>query len=193
MTDTTDTTTRDYNGIKIPLSGTYDLDKAHTTVEFVARHLMITKVRGRFDKFDGSFVIADDPKQSSVEVTIDASSISTNEESRDGHLRSGDFLEVDKYPKITYKGTSVDLNSDDTGVIHGELTIRGTTKPVDLHLEFEGAGNTPMGDYRVGFSATGEIDREQFGLTWNQVLEGGGVMVGKVIKLELNVEAIRRQ
>ncbi|MHB8262779.1 MAG: YceI family protein [Acidimicrobiales bacterium] len=185
-------TTRDYNGLKIPLTGTYELDGAHTTVEFVARHLMISKVRGRFAKFDGSFVIADDPKASSVQVTIDASSITTGEDQRDGHLSSTDFLEVDKYPEITYKGTSVDIKSDGTGVIHGELTIRGITRPVDLGLEFEGAGNTPMGDYRAGFSATGEIDREQFGLTWNQVLESGGVMVGKVIKLELNVEAIRQ-
>ncbi|MCL4435004.1 MAG: YceI family protein [Actinobacteria bacterium] len=188
----TEATTRDYNGIKIPLSGTYDIDKVHTTVEFVARHLMITKVRGRFAKFDGVIVIADDPAASTVDVTIDASSISTGEDQRDGHLRSADFLEVDKYPEITYKGTSVEVNPDGAGVIHGALTIKGTTKPVDLQLEFEGAGNTPMGDYRAGFSATTEIDRELFGLTWNQVLEGGGVMVGKKIKLEINVEAIRQ-
>ncbi|EQD50742.1 Lipid/polyisoprenoid-binding, YceI-like protein [mine drainage metagenome] len=153
---------------------------------------MITKIRGHFAKFDGSFVIADDPAASSLQATIDASSIATGEDKRDGHLRSADFLEVEKYPEITYNGTSVDIKSDGTGVIHGELTIRGITRAVDLSLEFEGAGNTPMGDYRAGFSATGEIDREDFGLTWNQVLEGGGVMVGKVIKLELNVEAIRQ-
>ena len=183
---------RDYNGVKIPLSGTYDIDKAHTVVEFVARHLMISKVRGRFTSFEGSFTIGEDPTNTTLDVTIDAASISTSEDQRDGHLKSPDFLEVEKYPQITYKGTSVEIHPDGTGTVHGELTVHGVTRPLDLHLEFEGASVAYNDTYRVGFTASTEINREDFGLTWNQALEGGGVLVGKNIKMELDVQAIKR-
>jgi polyisoprenoid-binding protein YceI len=183
---------RDYNGVEIPLSGTYDIDKAHTVVEFVARHLMISKVRGRFTSFEGSFTIGDDPTNTTLDVTIDAASISTSEDQRDGHLKSADFLEVDKYPQIAYKSTSVDIHPDGKGTVHGELTLHGITKPVDLALEFEGASAAFNDTYRVGFTASTEINREDFSLTWNQALEGGGVLVGKSVKIELDVQAIKR-
>lgn len=185
--------TREYKGALVPVAGTYDLDQAHSTVEFVARHLMISKVRGRFAGFSGSVHIAEVPEESSVEVTIDASSVDTSQEQRDAHLRSGDFLDVETYPTLGFKSTSVALDGDNQWKVTGALTIRDTTRPVVLDVEFEGANTTPWGTQAVGFSAATEIDREEFGLTYNQALETGGVVVGKKVRIELNVEAILRQ
>jgi polyisoprenoid-binding protein YceI len=187
------TSTRDYKGAPVPVAGTYDLDQAHTTVEFVARHLMISKVRGRFADFSGSVNIAEVPEESSVDVTIDASSVNTSQEQRDAHLRSGDFLDVENYPTLRFTSTSVKLDSDNEWKVTGDLTIRGATRPVVLDVEFEGANTTPWGTQAVAFSAATEIDREEFGLTYNQALETGGVVVGKKVRIELNVEAILRQ
>jgi polyisoprenoid-binding protein YceI len=191
-TVTTNAATREYKGAVVPAPGVYDLDQAHTTVEFVARHLMITKVRGRFATFSGSLNVAEVPEESSVEVTIDASSVQTSQEQRDAHLRSADFFEVDKYPNLTFKSTSVKLDGDGWKVT-GDLTVRDVTRPVVLDVEFDGANTTPWGTQAIAFSASTEIDREDWGLTYNQALETGGVVVGKKVRIELNVEAILRQ
>jgi len=184
--------TREYRGAVVPAPGVYDLDQAHSSVEFIARHLMISKVRGRFGTFEGAVHVAEVPEESSVEVTIEASSVDTSQDQRDEHLRSADFLDVEHYPTLTFKSTSVALDGDDWNVA-GDLTVRGTTRPVVLAVEFDGANTTPWGTQAVGFSASTEIDREEFGLTYNQALEAGGVVVGKKVRIEINVEAVLRQ
>ena len=192
-TSTTPTTsTRNYGGTPVPAAGTYDLDQAHTTVEFVARHLMITKVRGRFARFSGEIQVAEVPEESSVQVTIDAASVDTNQEQRDTHLRSADFLDAEQFPALTFASTGVELDGDAWRVT-GDLTVHGVTRPVVLDVEFDGANTTPWGTQAVAFSASTEIDREDFGLTYNQALEAGGVVVGKKVRIELSVEAILRQ
>jgi polyisoprenoid-binding protein YceI len=195
MTTATTTTTagltRDHKGTQVPAPGVYDIDSKHTSVEFVARHLMISKVRGRFDDVEGTITVADVPEESSVQVKIGAASVSTGEDQRDAHLRSGDFFDVDTHPHWTFTSTAVEQDGDGWKVT-GDLTISGVTKPVVLDVEFEGANIAPWGSAALGFSASTEIDREQWGLTYNQVLETGGVMVGKKIRIELSVEAVAR-
>jgi polyisoprenoid-binding protein YceI len=187
------TLTREYQGVQIPEAGTYVLDKGHTTVEFVGRHLMITKVRGRFTDFDGKVVIGETPEQSSVEVTIDAASVNSGDDRRDGHLRSPDFLDVENYPTITFRSTSVDVGRNGDAKVHGDLTVKDVTRPVTLDVEFDGAAPDPWGGHRLGFTASTEIDREDWGLTWNVAMETGGVLVGKRIRLEFNVQAVKEQ
>lgn len=186
------TFTREFQGLTVPEPGTYAVDTGHTTVEFVGRHLMITKVRGRFTDFAGEIVIGEAPADSSVEVTIRAASVDSSDEKRDGHLRSPDFLNVEQYPTITFRSTSVDLGRDGSAKVTGDLTLRDVTRPVVLDVEFDGAQADPWGGQRLGFSAHADIDREDWGLTWNVALETGGVLVGKKIRLEFNVEAVRR-
>ena len=192
-TTTASTETRQYHGAPVPAAGVYDLDQAHTTVEFVARHLMITKVRGRFAGFSGVVQVAEAPEESSVEVTIDAASVHTSQEQRDAHLRSADFLDVENHPTLTFKSTGVQLADDGTWKVTGDLTILGVARSVVLDVEFDGANTTPWGTQAVAFSASTEIDREDWGLTYNQALEAGGVVVSKKVRIELNVEAILRQ
>lgn len=186
------TFTRDYQGLTVPQAGTYSLDTGHTTVEFIGRHLMITKVRGRFTDFAGEIVVGEAPGDSAVNVTIQTASVESSDEKRDGHLRSPDFLDADQYPTITFKSTEVDINRDGTAKVTGDLTIKDVTRPVTLDVEFDGAQADPWGGRRLGFSAHAEIDREDWGLTWNVALETGGVLVGKKIRLEFNVEAVRQ-
>lgn len=183
--------TRDHKGSQVPVPGIYDIDSKHTSVEFVARHLMITKVRGRFDDVEGTITVADIPEESSVEVTIGAGSVSTGEDQRDAHLSGGDFFDVDTHPQWTFKSTAV-KQAGDQWKVEGDLTISGVSKSVVLDVDFDGANITPWGTAALGFSASTEIDREQWGLTYNQVLETGGVMVGKKVRIELNVEAVAR-
>jgi polyisoprenoid-binding protein YceI len=194
MTDTPASTetsaTRDYHGIPIPVPGDYVLDTAHTTLEFVARHLMITKVRGRFTKFDGSVQIADDPEKSSIDISVDTDSIDTSEPNRDTHLRSADFLETDKFPKMTFHSTSIEHREDTNWKLTGDLAIHGVTKPIEFDVEFLGVTVSPWGTRPFGFEATSEIDREDWGLEWNQALETGGVVVGKKVKIEINAELL---
>ena len=187
------TAVRDYQGVTIPEAGTYSIDPAHTTVEFVGRHLMITKVRGRFTDFAGEIVVGETPETSSVNVTIRAASVESSDEKRDGHLRGGDFLDVAQFPTIEFRSTAVELNRDGTAKVTGDLTIKDVTRPVTLDVEFEGAESDPWGGRRLGFSAGTEIDREDWGLTWNVALETGGMLVGRKIRLELNVQAVRQQ
>jgi polyisoprenoid-binding protein YceI len=189
MTTTTPSTaTRDIDGRTVPAAGTYTLDVSHTDVGFSARHLMVSKVKGRFTDFGGTVVIADDPTQSSVEVEIRTASIHTRDTSRDEHLRSPDFLDVEQYPAMTYRSTSVTPVGDTRWEVAGELTIRDITRSVDLAVEFEGAALSPYGVPVLGFSAEAEIDREGFGLTWNVPLETGGVLVGKQVKILIEAE-----
>jgi len=170
---------------------TWKLDPSHTLVEFSAKHLMITTVKGRFTDVEG-LIHADekDPTKSSVEATLKAASIDTRTDQRDNHLRSGDFLDVEKFPEITFRSTRIE-GSRKEFKLTGDLTIRGVTKPVTLDVTFEGQTKDPWGGERVGFSASGKIDRRDFGLTWNVVLEAGGLTVGNDIKINIEVEAVR--
>jgi len=171
-------------------TATYALDRAHTTVEFVVRHLMIAKVRGRFTAFDGQIEVAPGSDLPiSISATIDASSIDTREEQRDAHLRSADFFEVEKFPHLTFESTRIHGTPDDF-TIDGRLTIRGITREVQLTGSFEGRAADPWGGTRVGYAASGAINRKDFGLAWNAALETGGVVVGDDVRIELNVEAV---
>lgn len=191
MSDTV-AATRGFAGLTIPAAGIYDLDAAHKRVGFVARHMMVSKVRGEFTDAAATITIAEDPLQSSVTATIQAASITTAQADRDAHLSSGDFLETEKHPTLEYRSTGVKSQSGNEFVLSGELTIKDVTRPVDLHVEFEGVGRSPFGQDIFGFSASTEIDREEFGLTWNVALETGGVLVGRKIKIDIEGEAIRR-
>lgn len=188
-TTTTNALTREYNGLHIPLAGVYAFDAMHSEVGFSVRHMMVAKVRGRFASPTGTFTIADDPTQSSVEVELDWSSVSTGDANRDGHLKSADFIDIEAHPKITYRSTSVRHVKGEHWVLDGELTVRDVTRPVALELELNGVGKDPYGNIKVGFSATTKINREDFGLTYNAALETGGVLIGKDVNIEIDVEA----
>lgn len=189
MTDTSIATTRTVNGTELPLPGTYAIDASHTHVGFTVRHMMVSKVRGQFDKFDGTVVIAEDPTQSSVNVTVEVDSINTNDENRDGHLKSADFFNTEANKHLTFVSTAVRPDGSKWDV-DGDATLNGVTKQITLVVDFEGALIDPYNNLRIGFSATGEINREDFGLSWNAALETGGVVVGKQVKLEIEAEAV---
>lgn len=174
----------------LPAPGTYDIDTGHSYVGFAVKHFGLSKVKGEFQKFDGKVTIAEDPTASSVQVEIDADSFNTRDEQRDGHVRSADFLDVGNHPTLSFRSTGVRSDGDEW-VVTGELTVRGTTRTVELATEFEGAIEDPYGMERIAFSAGTEIDREDFGLTWNQALETGGLIVGKKVRISLEVEAVR--
>ena len=182
-------TTRTWEDLQLPAAGTFNLDAAHTRIGFVVKHMMVSKVRGHFDQFSGSVTVAENPLDSSAELSIKAESISTGVADRDGHLRSDDFLAAEKFPEITFRSTRVVGHSGDEFTVLGDLTIRDVTRQVELTVEYGGAGTNPWGQEVWGFSITTEIDREEFGLTWNQALETGGVLVGKKIKIEIEGEA----
>jgi polyisoprenoid-binding protein YceI len=183
---------REHEGQEIPVPGTYVIDTSHSSVEFTARHLGLSKVRGRFNAFAGEIQIGDAPSESSVEVDVDVASVESADAKRDEHLRSPDFFHVAQHPSMVFKSTSVTPVADGTWDVGGDLTIRGVTRPVVLHAEFEGAENTPFGDQRIGFSASTEVNREDWDMGFNAVLESGGLLVSKKIKIDLNVEAIRQ-
>lgn len=187
-----DSAIREVDGRQIPVAGTYVIDKSHSTVEFVARHLMISKVRGRFAEFDGQIDIAEAPEQSTTQVTINADSVATGDDTRDGHLRGADFFNVEEFPTLGFTTTSVERGKGDAWKLHGDLTVRGVSKPVVLDVEFDGGAQDPWGGSRIGFTAGTELDREEWGLTWNQAMETGGVLVGKKVRIELNVQAVRQ-
>ena len=195
MTDTNTTTsapaTRTVDGVEIPAAGTWEIDPSHSHVGFSVRHLGVAKTRGRFGEFAGTVVIAERPEDSTAEVTIKTASIDTRDETRDGHLRSPDFFDSEATPDITFRTTGV--RRDGKGwKVEGDLTIKSVTKPVVLDAQFEGAEGDPWGGTRAAFAATTEVNREDFGLTWNQVLESGGLLVGKTAKVELEVELVRQ-
>jgi polyisoprenoid-binding protein YceI len=183
--------TRTIAGREIPPPGRYRIDPSHSQIEFVARHMMIARTRGRFREFSGTITIAEVPEQSSVEVTILAAGIDTGDAQRDAHLRSPDFLDVERYPEIRFRSTGVRPAGDDRWEVAGELTIRDVTRPVTLDVEFCGVATDPWGNLRAAFLASTEINRDEFDVSWNQALEGGGFLVGKGVRIELDVEAVR--
>ncbi len=182
--------TRPWNGTDVPAAGAYRLDVSHTEVGFSVRHLMVSKTRGRFGDFDGTVVIAEDPTESSLEVSVRLASVDTRDETRDGHLRTPDFFDVENYPEMTFRSTAVRHIGGDRWAVDGTLTVKGVSRPLTLDTTFEGTSGDPWGGTRTGFSAKGEIDREAFGLTWNAALETGGVVVGKKVTIEIEAEAI---
>jgi len=184
--------TRPFEGLQIPVAGTYEMDPAHKRVGFVVRHMMVAKVRGQFAEASATIVLGDDPLQSTVSATINTASIHTGAVDRDNHLRSGDFFEVEKYPTMEFRSTGIKSHAGAEFVLDGELTIKGITKPVELTVELDGAGTNGAGQPIFGFTATTEIDREDWGLTWNVAIEGGGVLVSKKVKIEIEGEAVRQ-
>jgi polyisoprenoid-binding protein YceI len=174
------------------LSGTYVLDPAHTRIGFVARHAMVTKVRGQFTDFEGSGVVdASDFTKSTVTVTIQAASIDTRNEQRDTHLRSNDFLAMEEYPQITFTSTGIQQTGPTSVELTGDLTVRGVTNTVTIPFEFEGAATDPFGNLRVGFEGSVVVNRKDYGVTWNVALETGGVLVSDKVTLEFEISAIK--
>lgn len=182
-------TDRTVDGVQLPPVGTWAFDKNHTTVEFVARH-MLTKVRGRFNEYDGKVVIAERPEDSHVEVEIQAASLETKTQMRDDHLRSSDFLEVETYPTLSFRSTEIRPTGANTFQIVGDLRIKDITNQVVLDAEFVGTGPGPMQDSppKAAFSASTEIDREDWDMTWNVAVEMGGMLVGKQVRIEIETE-----
>jgi polyisoprenoid-binding protein YceI len=173
------------------VSGTWNLDVAHTRLGFAAKHAMVTTVRGAFGEFEGSLTLdGDNPAASSAQVTIQAASFASGNDQRDGHVRGADFLDVENYPTLTFRSTQVRPDGDDF-VLVGDLTIRGTTRPVEIAVELEGLENDPWGNRRIGFSGETTISRKDFGLTWNVPLDGGGLLVSDKVKITLDVSAVR--
>ena len=171
----------------------WQIDSSHSGIHFSVRHMVVAKVRGQFERWSGKVLAENgDLRNAAVEVTIDASSIQTGVADRDAHLRSADFFDVENYPEITFKSTQVKAVSNDRFVLIGDLTIRGTTREVELQVSDAGQVKDPWGNVRAGFSARGSIDRKEFGLTWNQVLETGGLVVGDRIEFDIEVEAVRQ-
>ncbi|HEY5440750.1 MAG TPA: YceI family protein [Gemmatimonadaceae bacterium] len=169
----------------------WKLDPTHSNIEFSAKHLMLTTVRGRFADVEGTVTVKGaTPDTAAVDATMKVASIDTRTEQRDQHLRSADFFDVENYPAITFKSTRIS-GSRERFTITGDLTIRGTTKPVTLDVTYEGTGKDPWGGERMGFSADGKIDRREFGLTWNQALEAGGVVVSNEIKIHIDAQLVR--
>ena len=175
-----------------PGTAEWQIDPAHTDVSFAVKHLMISTVRGRFGSVRGVLVLDEqDPARSSVTVEIDAASIDSRHEQRDAHLRSADFLDAETHPLITFRSRAVERTGTDRLRVTGDLTIRGTSREVVLDAVDEGRGGDPWGGRRAAFSATTSIDRRDFGLTWNQALETGGVLVGNEIRISLDVQAVQ--
>jgi polyisoprenoid-binding protein YceI len=170
----------------------WKIDNAHSLVEFSVRHMMISTVRGRFERFSGTVEFNEnDPAASSVDVQIEAASINTNEPQRDNHLRSADFFEAETYPHLTFKSTRVEKVDENNGRIYGELTIRNVTRPVVLETEYNGQAKSPWGSTSAGFTANTKINRKDWNLVWNQALETGGVLVGDEIKIHIELEIVK--
>ncbi|HEV3288816.1 MAG TPA: YceI family protein [Streptosporangiaceae bacterium] len=170
-------------------AGTWTIDPVHSEVGFTVRHMMVSKVRGKFTTFSGEIVTGADPLDSSVTAEIDLGSITTGNEQRDAHIRSADFFEVEKYPAMTYRSTGIRAGGDGF-VLDGQLTLRGVTRDVPLTLELNGFGPDAYGGTRAGFSATAEISRSDFGVSWNAAIAGGGVVVSDKVTIQLEIEAV---
>jgi polyisoprenoid-binding protein YceI len=176
------------------IAGTWAIDPVHSEVSFVVRHMAVSKVRGRFDKFEGTIVTGEDPLASSVNATIDATSISTGQEQRDAHIRSADFFDIDEHPTFTFTSTGVKPDGDDF-LLDGDMTIRGATKPVTFKLELGGFGPDAFGGTRAGFSAITEINRHDFGVSFNGPIPGvpGGLIVSDKVTIHLEIEGVLQQ
>jgi polyisoprenoid-binding protein YceI len=190
MATQAEATTRVIEGIEYPPAGTYVLDPAHTRLGFAVRHMAVSKVRGGLNTFEGTLVIGEDPLDSTVEVDIDATSVDTRDEGRDNHLRSNDFFDVENHPRWTFVSTGVRPTGDERWEVDGDLTIRGVSRPVTLHTVFEGVVRDPYGNLRLGFTATTSIDRNEFGVAFNAVMEAGGLVVAKKVDIEIEAEAV---
>jgi polyisoprenoid-binding protein YceI len=184
------TATTTETGIPGYEAATWTIDPVHSEVGFSVRHMMVSKVRGRFTRFSGQIVTAEDPTQSSVTAEIDLSSISTGQDQRDEHIRSGDFFEVETYPTMTYQSTGIKVE-DGEYVLDGDLTLKGVTRSVPLKLELQGFGPDAYGGYRAGFTATGEINRRDFNVSFNAPMASGGVVVADKVQLHLEIEAVK--
>ncbi len=182
------TGTRTIESATVPAAGVWEIDQSHSDLRITARHLMVARVRGTFEEFTGTIVVAENPVESRVEFEAKAASVTTGTADRDTHLRSPDFLDAEQYPLITFVSTAIAPAGDDWKLT-GDLTIRGVTKPVTFNMTFEGAMTDPYGNSKAAFRADGEIERKEWGLSWNVPLEGGGVLVSEKFKLEFDVEA----
>jgi len=183
-------TTRTLAEVQLPAAGLWQIDPSHAEVAFVGRHFGLTKVRGRFVRVAGRVAVGDDTASSSVEVTIDMASVSSGDAARDDHLRSADFFDVGHHPTATFRSTGVDVTGG-TATMRGDLTIKGISKQVELTVDYLGSAVDPWANERAVFSARGRLNREDWGLTWNMLLEAGGLLVSKEITLEIEVELIR--
>ncbi|SIN08742.1 YceI family protein [Micromonospora cremea] len=220
----TDIATRTWDGMTIPVAGTYRLDQAHKRIGFLSRHMMVSPVRGEFAEATAQIFVAEDPLLSSVTATIETASITTGSIDRDTHLKSADFLDVERYPTLEYRSTGISRQGSEDPIFYwarlrkhrlagrgrshnlppqsdpapgrfvltGELTVKGITRVVDLRVNFGGARRDPYGQNIFGFSATAEINREDYGLLWNVALESGGVLVGKTVQIEIAGEGIHQ-
>lgn len=172
---------------------TWQIDYSHSHIYFTARHMMISKVRGRFSQWEGSVNFDEqNPENTTVDVTVDMASIHTRDDQRDGHLRSPDFFNVDEFPQMTFKSKRVVMENDNEGKLYGDLTIRGVTKEIALDVEYAGQAKSPWGTVGAGFSAKGSLNRKDWGLTWNQTLETGGVLVGEKVEIEIELELVKQ-
>ncbi|HEY8547084.1 MAG TPA: YceI family protein [Acidimicrobiales bacterium] len=193
MSDAIATRTRTVDGEIVPTPGVFALDPVHTHIGFSVRHMMIAKVRGRFSAFNGTVTIGEEPSDAQVAVEVDLASVDTKHPERDAHLRSPDFFDVERYPTMTFTSTRVTTNiAGDCFRLDGDLTLHGVTHPIALDVMFDGVGVDAYGGQRMGFSASGQIDREAFGLTWNETLETGGVLVGKLVRIDIEAELLRQ-
>ncbi len=175
------------------LTGDYVIDDTHSRLGFVARHAMVTKVRGTFNEYSGSgHLDVEEPANSHVSVTIEAKSIDTRNSDRDAHLRSNDFFAMDKYPKLTFESTSVEQLDETTWRVTGDLTIKDVTKSVTIDFDYEGSATDPFGNERIGFEGSTKVNRKDFGLEWNAPLDSGGVLVGDKVTLEFELSAIKQ-
>ncbi|MER7173314.1 YceI family protein [Streptomyces mesophilus] len=193
--DSTDTTSAPapVNPELAGLTGDYTIDPAHTSLGFTARHAMVTNVKGAFLDFEGTLHLdGNDPSQSTASIDVKMESIETGQGDRDGHLKSADFFDVEKYPAMTFRSTSAEALGGEDYRITGDLTIKDVTKPISIDLEFNGAAKDPFGNERVGFEGKAELLRSEWGLTWNAALETGGVLVSDKIKLTFDISAIRQ-
>lgn len=174
------------------LTGTYAIDASHSRFGFVARHAMVTKVRGSFNEFEGTATInGTNPSESSVQVSITVDSIDTRNKQRDDHIRTNDFLDVANHPKITFVSTSIEHDGGDDFQVTGDLTIRGVTKSITIPLEFQGSASDPFGNERIGFEGSVVINRKDWGVNWNAALEAGGVLVSEKVTLEFEISAVK--
>ena len=191
MTETTLPTTREWQGLTLPAPGNFRIDPAHTDAGFIATHMMFTKVRGHFTDVSGTVTIAEDPTDSVVEVAVQTASVTTGSEDRDNHLRSADFFDVENYPEMTFRSTNIRHIGGSEFAVTGHLAIKDVTKPVEFVVTFEGVGINPWGAEVAGVSARAQVDREDWGLTWNAALETGGVLVGKKVSLAIEIQGAR--
>jgi polyisoprenoid-binding protein YceI len=172
----------------------WNLDTAHSSVNFSVRHMVISKVRGHFTQFSGTLDFDEArPQAAKLEVKVQTASVNTNDAQRDGHLKSADFFDVEKYPEMTYKSSAVEVVDKNHFRVQGQLTLHGVTKPVTLDVEYAGHGRDPWGGDRAGFTATAGINRKDFGLNWNQALEAGGVLVSDQVEITLEIQAVAAQ